>query len=534
LIKLYQSPEYAENALLTVKQEWERELGGISVRTPDRALDILMNGWLRYQVLACRIRARAAFYQCGGAYGFRDQLQDVLAFLDGNPELARRQILLCSSRQFIDGDVQHWWHPPTGAGVRTLISDDLLWLPYVTAEYAAQTGDLSILTEQVPYLDGESLQNGQHEIMFTPQESTQRDTVYRHCLAAINHACRFGRNGLPLMGGGDWNDGMNAVGIGGSGESVWLGWFLYSILHTFIQICRQMDDPVESRHMASIAANLLSNLENKAWDGMWYLRGFFDNGHPLGSKANDECQIDSISQSWAILSGAANRKKAEKALDSADYYLVHDDSRAIQLLTPPFNQSADNPGYIRGYYPGVRENGGQYTHAAVWLAMAAAKLKKTTEAWRLLNLLNPIRSTQDTASANLYEKEPYVMSADICMAEPYKGRAGWSWYTGSAGWMYQAVLKTFLGINRQNSRLIIDPCIPFSWKGYQADYQIGRTLYQITIQNKNGDGATVQSMTVDGVPADGNSFELIDDGGRHQVVVRLNERKQRKVSGNPS
>ena len=526
LIKHFRVTANCREELGKVREYWDKKLGGVEVHTPDRTLDILMNGWLHYQVLSCRIKARAAFYQCGGAFGYRDQLQDTLAFLDSDPGLARRQILICCSRQFTDGDVQHWWHPPTGVGVRTRITDDMLWLPYVTAEYLKKTGDLSILSEKTSWLEGERLLDNQHEVMITPQSSTNLDTVYQHCLKAIERAAQFGSNGLPLMGGGDWNDGMNLVGVDGRGESVWLGWFLYSVLHRFISICKENGDVSNSRRMASMAANLTGNLESSAWDGQWYLRAFFDNGHTMGSNLNEECQIDSISQSWAVLSGAGSPVRAAKAIESARERLVKDDDRMILLLSPPFDKSADNPGYIRGYYPGVRENGGQYTHGAIWLAMATAQLKQTSEAWRLLGLLNPIWSTIDLKNAYRYEKEPYVMSADISLADPLRGRAGWSWYTGSAGWMYQAILHSYLGIQRHNDKMVIDPCVPASWKSYRVSYKAGSAVYQMTMVNKSGPGIHVQAIMLDGAKIDGNQFDLIDDGKNHQVEIWLSDKKR--------
>ncbi len=525
LIEKYRSIEAASKELEQVKASWLDLLGGVVIHTPDRSLDILVNGWLRYQVLSCRLRARSAFYQCGGAIGFRDQLQDVLAFLDTHPDLVRDQILTACSRQFPEGDVQHWWHPPTGLGVRTRISDDLLWLPYVTCAYVNLTGDQSILTERVNWLAGDKLKPHEHERMITPDHSQKSDTVYQHCLKAIEHAARFGENGLPLIGGGDWNDGMNMIGADGRGESVWLGWFLYTVLHQFSAICREHGEAADCRRLSSQAANLTGNIESSAWDGQWYRRAYFDNGNPVGSSVNDECQIDSISQSWAVLSGAAGPVRAERAMASALNRLVDDQDRLILLLKPPFDKSVDNPGYIRGYYPGVRENGGQYTHAAIWLAMAAASQKLTSEAWRLLGILNPIRSTEDLQAVYHYEKEPYVMPADICSAKPHRGRAGWSWYTGSAGWMYQAILKSYLGIERKKDELVFNPCIAKGWTSWQVDYTYGRTTYALYFSKEKVNGLAVQRLTVDGSQAENKRVRLVDDGRTHRVEIILDDQK---------
>lgn len=515
----YRDISRARDALEQVMNNWQKKLQKVTIKTPDRALDIMANGWLQYQVISCRLLARAAFYQCGGAMGFRDQLQDVLALLDVDPDRVRQQILTCCSRQFIEGDVQHWWHPADGLGVRTRITDDLLWLPYVTAAYIEHTGDKDILELDVPFITGDELRDEQAEMMIRPQVSDRVGSVYQHCLLAIDRACNMGGHGLPLMGGGDWNDGMNRVGIGGKGESVWLGWFLYTVLQHFIPIVQELDDPVVSQQLINTADDLQKNLERHAWDGEWYLRAFFDNGVPLGSKSSDECRIDSISQSWSVLSGGAGNIRALTALDSARRHLVQEEHGISLLLAPPFDKTENDPGYIKGYFPGIRENGGQYTHAAIWLAMAYAKVEKGNDAYQLLTMLNPIHTTSTMSSVRKYEKEPYVMAADISMGGAYTGKAGWSWYTGSAGWMYQAVMKSFLGIIKKHDRLFIEPSVPAHFKRYVIEYRHGKSLYEITVLN---DPQFKQStITVDGQPVEGCSFLLIDDGDIHNVECRV-------------
>jgi cellobiose phosphorylase len=504
-------------ALKRVRDVWADRLGSITITTPDRAMDILANGWLQYQVLSCRIMARAAFYQCGGAIGFRDQLQDVLALLDTDPERVRRQILICCSRQFIEGDVQHWWHQDSGLGVRTRISDDLLWLPYVTAAYAAQTGDYGILDIDVPFITGDQLDEGQAEMMSRPQIAREQASVYQHCLRAIDRASHMGKHGLPLMGGGDWNDGMNRVGIGGRGESVWLGWFLYTVLQRFIPIMQEQGDVISSQQMTTLADDLLSSIERNAWDGEWYLRAFFDDGTPLGSSASIECRIDSISQSWSVLSEGASHIRALTALDSARRHLVREADGISLLLAPPFDKSDYDPGYIKGYYPGIRENGGQYTHGAIWLAMAYAQKGKGYDASELLTMLNPIHATATIMAVNKYEKEPYVMAADISMGGNYTGKAGWSWYTGSAGWMYQAIVHSFLGIVRKKDRLFIQPAVPLTYKRYVVEYRYGASLYEITVLMNQQNN----QLTVDGQLVEDESIQLTDDGLIHNVVCQI-------------
>ena len=445
----------------------------------------------------------------------------MLALLDADPQAVRRQILLCCSRQFAEGDVQHWWHPPLGQGVRTRISDDLLWLPYVVAEYIRHTSDDGILAEKTAYLQAEPLHQGENEVLSIPQVSEELGSVYEHCLRALKHASAAGSHGLPLIGGGDWNDGMNHVGSEGKGESVWLAWFIYDVLNKFSEICLyQHDQPLADR-LKQQAAELLNNIEKEAWDGEWYIRAFYDSGKPLGSKESDECRIDSISQSWAVLSGGAEQGRAATALKSANRYLVKDEDGVILLLTPPFNKTASDPGYIKGYYPGIRENGGQYTHAAIWLAMAHARAKDCINAYRLLSMINPIHTTTTYKGAVKYENEPYVITADISLGEPYTGKGGWSWYTGSAGWMYQAILHTLLGINKKDGRLYIDPAVPSQFKEYFIDYKHGAALYSIKVINGLDEGRYVSSLLLDGLFIEGNSFPLVDDGAVHHALVCL-------------
>lgn len=515
----FRTVQAAQNELERVHNYWNSTLSRVRVKTPDRATDILLNGWLVYQIISCRLRARSAFYQCGGAFGFRDQLQDVLALLDVDADLAAKQIRLCSAHQFIEGDVQHWWQPVTGVGVRTRISDDMLWLPYVTAAFIDHTGKSDILLEIVPYLEGDILEPSQPEKLFMARVSGKTENIYRHCLKAFDRASQFGTNGLPLMGGGDWNDGMNRVGIEGKGESVWLGWFFYAAVKKFLPLCQLMNDQESYDRLNGLAEMVRSQIEKNAWDGKWYLRGFFDNGSALGSHYNEECQIDSVSQSWSVMSGGGDPARSIQALDSAKHYLVHQADGVIQLLTPPFNKSMPDPGYIKGYFPGIRENGGQYTHAALWLAIANAKAGRGRDAYELVNMLNPIMSTSTIKDVARYEKEPYVMSADVYMGEQFTGKAGWSWYTGSAGWMYQCLLHSQLGISLQGDRLFITPAIPALYHAWEIDYHYGTALYHIKVENDSGQGISLDSITVDGVPETSGSILLTDDQNTHNVLV---------------
>ncbi|MDD4564608.1 MAG: hypothetical protein PHE79_03920 [Eubacteriales bacterium] len=519
LRKKYSDAASGNAELEKVKAYWSDLLGGIQVGTRDRALDILVNGWLLYQTVSCRLNARAAFYQCGGAYGFRDQIQDCLALLDVKPGILRDQILLAASRQFEEGDVQHWWHLPNGLGVRTRITDDLLWLPYSVAAYIESTGDHSLLSEQVSYIKGPLLKDGEHEIMVTPEISELSGSIYEHCKKTIFYT-RYGVHGLPLIGGGDWNDGMNRVGIDGQGESVWLGFFLYKVLGDFIPLCRHEGDIRFADDLEKQRKELQENLEKHGWDGLWYRRAFYDDGTKLGSRESDECKIDSISQSWSVISGAAPMNRTRRAILSACRHLVNEEEGISLLLTPPFDKTPNNPGYIKNYYPGIRENGGQYSHAAAWLAIAAAQLGDHRLAYTLFTMLNPIHTTSKKRDALKYEKEPYVMTADIASATPCIGRGGWSWYTGSAGWMYQGLVKCFLGIRKQGDYIVIDPAAPEHFGDYTVNYRYGSSSYHISVESDSSDEA-MNEISVDGIRIQGNRIKLEDDGRQHMINVRI-------------
>lgn len=522
LKRKYQDVFQADMELDKVNAHWEKLLGTIQVKSRNRAIDILVNGWLLYQTISCRLYARAAFYQCGGAFGFRDQLQDTLALQIADPQTLRRQILIACGRQFEEGDVQHWWHPPSGTGVRTRISDDLLWLPYAVVVYIRSTGDYSILLETVPYIKGALLDENRHDIMFTPEISERSGSVYEHCKKTIQHT-RFGKHGLPLMGGGDWNDGMNEVGIGGLGESVWLGWFLYAILEEFIPLCQHEGDSAYAAELEQMKETLRQSIEEHCWDGEWYLRAFYDDGTRLGSRDNNECRIDSISQSWSVISHGGRKERTLIAMQSAWRYLVKEEDSISLLLTPPFDKTTRNPGYIKNYYPGIRENGGQYTHAAVWLAIAAAMLKDYKMTYTLFCMLNPIHITEKRRNALRYEKEPYVMIADISLGPPYTGRGGWSWYTGSAGWMYQGLVFWLLGIRKECDTLIIDPATPASFGDFSVLYRYGTAEYEIKTENRSKGLLSCDALIVDGSRVPGNRLKLSDDGRKHLVIATATE-----------
>jgi cyclic beta-1,2-glucan synthetase len=511
-----------DSVLRGVTKHWDDALGTVQVKTPDRGMDLLLNRWLLYQTIACRLWARAAFYQASGAYGFRDQLQDVMALTISKPELTREHLLCAAARQFPEGDVQHWWIPVSGHGIRTRISDDRVWLPYVAAQYVAVTADLDILDVMLPFVEGPLLQPGEHESFFQPMESEERATLFEHCARALDASLAVGEHGLPLFGTGDWNDGMNRVGELGKGESVWLGWFLHTTLSTFSALAIDRGEHVRAARWRQRAASLRESLERYGWDGEWYRRGYFDDGSPLGSNTSAECRIDSIAQSWAVISGAADPARAATAMAAAQKCLVLHDQKLALLFAPPFNSHLPDPGYIEGYPPGVRENGGQYTHAAVWSVIALAILGDGDEAHDLFALLNPISHSSTRADIHRYKVEPYVMSADIYSNPQQVGRGGWTWYTGAAGWMYRAGVESILGFRLRGASMLIDPCIPRAWRGFEIAFRYHGTRYEIAVDNPRGVSRGVTEMTLDGVPsAGGGKLALVDDGATHHVRVVL-------------
>lgn len=526
-LKHFRDGSHAKDALEKVKAYWKKTITAMQVETPDEATNILANGWLIYQTLSSRLWGRSGYYQSGGAFGFRDQLQDVMALTQAAPELAREQILLSASRQFIEGDVQHWWHVPSGRGVRTRCSDDFLWLPFVTCQYLTTTGDTAILDEMIHYLQGRPLNPGEESYFELSAPSFQMQQLYFHCVKAIEHGLRFGSNGLPLIGTGDWNDGMDRVGHDGKGESVWLAFFLYDILVQFTEVAKLRKDPEFASRCEEEARKLKANIDKNAWDGEWYLRAFFDDGTPLGSSTDEECKIDSIAQSWSKLSGGGDEKKSNQAMESAYTHLVKKEEALIQLLSPAFDKSKLEPGYIKGYVPGVRENGGQYTHAAVWLIMAFAKAGNNKRAWELLRLINPINHGRTAEEIAIYKVEPYVTAGDVYSVVPHTGRGGWTWYTGSAGWMYRLITECFLGISRVGNQLHIKPCIPEEWPEYKVHYRFGKAVYHIIVTQQSGTGE--MSVKLDAIVQESKSIPLIDDEVEHVVEVKIFETKKNKI-----